>query len=145
MPLAWFAALAFFAAMIPPVRIGLTIRVHEAPGATADDAARVSAALERGFYADSVVVPPAETLHFDRPPIQMPDSAARERIGHRVIVRGSVGAIGPVLEVRLRLLNILAQPMGSEDTVRLQRSEIDSAFAAKGRAYAVSLSQRFKR
>jgi hypothetical protein len=98
-----------------------------------------------GFYADSIVVPPAETLHLDRPPIQMPDSATRERIGRRVIVQGSVGAIGPFLEVRLRLLNILAQRLGAEDTVRLQRSEIESTFASKGRDYAIFLSQRFKR
>jgi hypothetical protein len=56
-----------------------------------------------------------------------------------------VGAIGPFLEVRLRLLNILAQRLGAEDTVRLQRSEIESTFASKGRDYAIFLSQRFKR
>lgn len=56
-----------------------------------------------------------------------------------------MAATGPVLEVRLRLLNILTQPLASEDTVRLQRSEIESTFAARGRAYAVFLSQRFKR
>lgn len=145
MPLAWFAALTFFAALIPPVRIALKVYVREGPAATADDAARVAAALKRGFYADSIVVPPAETLHLDKPPFQIPDSATRERIGHRVIIQGTVAATGPVLEVRLRLLNILTQPLASEDTVRLQRSEIESTFAARGRAYAVFLSQRFKR
>lgn len=72
MPLAWFAALTFFAALIPPVRIALKVYVREGPAATADDAARVAAALKRGFYADSIVVPPAETLHLDKPPFQIP-------------------------------------------------------------------------
>jgi hypothetical protein len=118
--------------------------LNVAPGATADDVAYISAALNRGFYADSIVVPPAETLHLDRRPLPMPDSARWERIGHTVLVRGSVGATDPVLEVRLRLVDLLMKPLGSDDTVRLQRAEIESEFARRGRGYAVLLSQRFK-
>ncbi len=146
-PLAWFAALFFLAGLVPqpPVRVALRVRVNEGPGATADDVARISAALNRGFYTDSIVVPPAETLHLDRQPLPMPDSARRERIGYTVLVRGSVGATGLFLEVRMRLVDLLMKPLGGEDTVRLQRAEIESEFAKRGRGYAVLLSERFRR
>lgn len=143
MQLVW-VALAFFAALVSPARIALTVRLGEAPGATPDDVARVSLALRRGFYADSiVVVAPAETLHFDGP-FTMPDSIRRARIGNRVIVRGSVGGAGPTMEIRLQLTDILVKPLAPVDTIRVLRDDVDAVMAKTGRAYATLLAQRFK-
>jgi hypothetical protein len=108
----WLIALAaaVAGATIPP-----SVRVHFRIYASADlsvEQARVTKALQRGMFMDSLIVP-------------TPDSVGAPTIS----------------EVRIRLLNILAQPMAGPDTLRVDRKQLDSAVTEIGRRYAQRLSR----
>jgi hypothetical protein len=133
--LAWLAV-----SFAPPRPVNLRLHLH-ASGASSHDVERVSAAYRRGFYSNSSVTPPAETLHTSLPL----DSATRARIGMTVVVDGSVRVTDNHAEVCLQLLNILAQPITATDTVRVDRDALDSALAVTGHNHAQLLTDRFAR
>jgi len=137
--LAWLAV-----SFAPPRPVNLRLHLH-ASGASSHDVERVSAAYRRGFYSNSSVTPPAETLHAGLPTSLPLDSATRARIGMTVVVDGSVRVTDNHAEVCLQLLNILAQPITATDTVRVDRDALDSALAVTAHNHAQLLTDRFAR
>lgn len=129
---------ALVVTIVPPVPVALRFHVHsEDPR----DVTRVVAALGRGFYADSDVIAPAETLKAQVGSFLI-DSAARRRRGTTIIVDGSIAERGELLEIRLGLLNILAQPMTAPETLRVRRESMDSVLETIGHKYASSIARR---
>ena len=141
MPIILVLLAALTAFVAPPLRVNLRFHLHDS-AASPGDLQRVSAAFRRGFYSDSNVVPPAETLAA-RPVTSLPlDSATRARIGMTVVVDGSVRSTDNGIELCLQLLNILAQPITEPDTLRVDRTALDSALALAGHRHAEALVHR---
>jgi len=141
MPIIMVLLAALTAFVAPPLRVNLRFHLHDS-GASPGDLLRVSAAFRRGFYSDSSVVPPADTLAA-RPVSSLPlDSATRARIGTTVVVDGSVRSTDNGVELCLQLLNILAQPITEPDTVRVHRAALDSALVLAGHRHAEVLVHR---
>jgi len=134
------AALVVWLAL--PVPIVLRIRLQSS-GASAADVQRVADAFRRGFYSDSTVTAPAETLDVRRISTVPRDSASWRRTGTTVLLDGSVAATGDIVEVRLRTVNLLMQTLTVPETVRVRREAIDSTLAATGHTYASVLARRF--
>jgi len=124
-----------------PVPVRLRVRLRSA-GVSLSEVEQMSAALRRGFYADTNVVAPAESLGVASTfPL---DSAARRRMGRSVLLDGSVATVGDLAEVHMQLLDILIKPLTPIDTVRVKRTEIDSALTAAGHRYAAAIGRRFE-
>jgi hypothetical protein len=108
-----------------------------APAALATDSQHMAAALERGLFADSLIVPGS--------PREIPISATVSdstlaNMTRTMLVRGSVRESGQQVEVVLELENILARTVAGPDTVRVERAALDSALVAQGRHYAKLLA-----
>jgi len=144
MPLLWAIAAALLLSLGKPVPINLRFFL---PSSTASpqDLERVQSAFRRGFYSDSLVVPPAETLRYSRGVMPPYDSAARARTGTTVVVLGAVDTVQNRIEFRFRMANILTQPLTPPETLRVSRAFIESVLAEAGHRYAVILAQRFSR
>jgi hypothetical protein len=60
-----------------------------------------------------------------------------------MLLDGSVATSGELVEVHMQLLDILTKPLTPIDTVRVKRTELDSALAAAGHRYAAAIGRRF--
>jgi hypothetical protein len=125
-------AVLFSGLAAPPV-YRIRVRLNAAADVQAD-ADRVAAALQRGLYADSLIAPGADSLF--RWMTSHVDSIWKRPVGHVAFVTGSVVAHGESLEIQLRLVNLLLHPMVAPDTLRIERSQLDSAVTDRGRRYA---------
>ena len=143
MSASWIAlAVLFISRHAAPMPVAL--RFHLRPGdASTSDLEQVRAAVRRGFFSDSSVVSPADPPDIRRLDARPSDSTVRSPRGMTVIVDGSVAATGDRVEVQLRLLNVLAQPITRTDTLRFRRVALDSTLEAAGNAYAAALARRF--
>ena len=98
------------------------------------DVARITAALQQGLYRDSLVVPGDDSL-FNLPAIHS-DTAWRLPHGRMVVAVGSVVARADSLDIQLRLMNILRQPLTALETLHVARAQVDSVLSERGRSYA---------
>jgi len=144
MPVVIIVLAALVVAFAPPRPVNLKFHLRGS-GATPADVERINAAFRRGFYSDSSVTPPAETLRA-RPVSSQPlDSATRARIGTIVVLDGFVRVTGTGVEVCTQLLNILTQPITEPDTIRVEGGALDSALALAGHKHAQAFTNRFGR
>jgi hypothetical protein len=134
----WSLAILFVLALAPPKPFRFRILL-DAPPALAEDSRRVTDALTRGLFMDSLLA-----LGPERPPY-LPstpvDSATRANLTRTMLIRGSVAEVGHGLEIRLQVQNILMQTVAGPDTLRVERTALDSAVLARGRHYAQLLAK----
>jgi hypothetical protein len=121
----------------PPVRVKMSFQTSSATSAA--DKGRLMLALERGLYAESLIVRGADSL-FQRTGL-IPDSVPRASRPVVFVIRGAIDAIGDTLDVRMELLNIILRRMLPEDRIRAPRAVIDSLVFEQGRRYAAVLAQ----
>jgi len=79
MPVIRIILAALIVSLAPPVPIVLRFLLRSS-GANAADVQRVEGAIRRGFYSDSTVIPPAETLDVGRAaavPYDLPNARVR--------------------------------------------------------------------
>ena len=131
------ALLVFLSA---PVTVRLRVRLRSADAGTSE-MQQMTAAIRRGFYSDTSLIAVPETLGV-RTTFPL-DSATRRRVGRAMLLDGSVEKSGELVEVRMQLLDILMKPVTPLDTVRVKRTEVDSALAAAGHRYASAIARQF--
>jgi hypothetical protein len=132
----WLALVV--AALLPPKAYRVRIWINSSRAA-ANETARVTAALERGLYLDSLIIKGAPTPVV---PLADPrDSVGWENRTRAAMIRGDMDESGGKLEIRVQLLNILLRPMAGPDTIRVDRASLDSAVVARGRDYAKVLAK----
>ena len=112
----------------------------DAPNALSSESERVVAALQRGLFSDSLIVPGAPQP-FPRPNGAKPDSDL-SHITSSILFRGGLREVDGRVEVTLTLINVLGRRVAGPDTVRVERAAIDSVFVAKGQADARILVRR---
>jgi hypothetical protein len=126
-------------ALAPPLHYRVRLWM-DAPPALAAESAQVSAALERGLYVDSLILPPqsgaSTSLAAPR------DSAGFANMAHSALIVGALSESNGMVEVRLTLKNVLARVVAGPDTIRVSRSGLDSVMVARGQAYARILTRR---
>jgi hypothetical protein len=126
------AALFFGALGAPPAyRVRFAI---QGSNAAKPDVARITAALRRGLYRDSLIVPGADSMFNVR--AMQSDTAWRLPHGRIALVAGNVVDRGDSLDIQLRLVNVIAHPLAPPETLHVQRAQLDSVLADRGRAYA---------
>lgn len=138
MPNLWYLMLLLPAAGLGPrpfrFKFDLTVAA-----ALAADSRQAAAALERGLFDDSLIVP--------GPPRELPrsstvaDSATLANKTQVILVQGNPSESGRHVQVILQLKNILARTVARPDTIRVERAALDSALMAQGRHYAQLLAK----
>ena len=132
------ATVALMLAVSAPPKHYLVRVLISAPPGLSTDVQRITDALQRGLYMDSLIAPggiPRST------PVNPGDSAAWANRQRAAAIRGLVDTSGTRLEARLTLVNVLAQPLVGPDIIRVERASLDSAFVALGRRYAARLAR----
>ena len=141
MPVLLIVLAGVLVAFAPPRPVNLKFHLHGS-GASPADLEQINTAFRRGFYSNSSVTPPAETLSA-RPAASLPiDSARRARIGMIVVLDGFVRVTDTRVEVCTQLLNVLAQPITEPDTLHVDRSALNSALAVAGHKHADAFARR---
>lgn len=116
------------------------VRIHiQAPPELNADASRLREALLRGLYSDSIIVPGPDSLLPSFKPGK-PDTAAYHHWIPVMMLAAELSDSAGIVVARLRLMNILTQPVAPPETIRVSPTLLDSVGVERGRAYARRLA-----